>query len=77
MARPYKFHCCMEICGGDKKEKWQPVAINHFQNETQNVIPLGFEPKTHSLEGCCSIQLSYGTRYHFGVKPKISCKFTK
>ena len=25
------------------------------------VIPLGFEPKTHSLEGCCSIQLSYGT----------------
>ena len=26
------------------------------------VIPLGFEPKTHSLEGCCSIQLSYGTR---------------
>lgn len=26
-----------------------------------NVIPLGFEPKTHSLEGCCSIQLSYGT----------------
>ena len=25
------------------------------------VIPLGLEPKTHSLEGCCSIQLSYGT----------------
>ena len=25
------------------------------------MIPLGFEPKTHSLEGCCSIQLSYGT----------------
>ena len=25
------------------------------------VIPLGFEPKAHSLEGCCSIQLSYGT----------------
>ena len=25
------------------------------------VIRLGFEPKTHSLEGCCSIQLSYGT----------------
>ena len=23
------------------------------------VIRLGFEPKTHSLEGCCSIQLSY------------------
>ena len=28
---------------------------------TRLVIPLGFEPKTHSLEGCCSIQLSYGT----------------
>jgi len=25
------------------------------------VIPIGFEPMTHSLEGCCSIQLSYGT----------------
>ena len=25
------------------------------------VIPSGFEPETHSLEGCCSIQLSYGT----------------
>jgi hypothetical protein len=22
--------------------------------------PEGFEPPTHSLEGCCSIQLSYG-----------------
>ena len=27
----------------------------------QLVIRLGFEPKTHSLEGCCSIQLSYRT----------------
>ena len=26
------------------------------------VIRLGFEPKTHSLEGCCSIQLSYRTK---------------
>jgi hypothetical protein len=25
------------------------------------VIPFGFEPKTYSLEGCCSIQLSYET----------------
>ncbi len=24
------------------------------------VSPGGFEPSTHSLEGCCSIQLSYG-----------------
>ena len=27
------------------------------------VIPSGFEPETHSLEGCCSIQLSYGTPF--------------
>ena len=26
------------------------------------VIRAGFEPTTHSLEGCCSIQLSYRTR---------------
>ena len=38
------------------------------------VIRLGFEPKTHSLEGCCSIQLSYRTavcrfaRFAMGVK---------
>ena len=27
----------------------------------ESVIPAGFEPTTRSLEGCCSIQLSYGT----------------
>ena len=30
-------------------------------NSELSVIPSGFEPETHSLEGCCSIQLSYGT----------------
>jgi hypothetical protein len=25
------------------------------------VIRIGFKPMTHSLEGCCSIQLSYRT----------------
>ena len=29
------------------------------------VIPAGFEPTTHSLEGYCSIQLSYGTNILF------------
>ena len=27
------------------------------------VIRLGLKPRTHSLEGCCSIQLSYRTRF--------------
>ena len=34
--------------------------LDYFQ-----VIPSGFEPETHSLEGCCSIQLSYGTNLDF------------
>ena len=29
------------------------------------MIRLGFEPKTHSLEGCCSIQLSYRTEPYY------------
>ena len=32
------------------------------------VIPRGFEPRTHSLEGCCSIQLSYGTILNWECK---------
>ncbi len=30
-------------------------------NEPHSVVPAGFEPTTHRLEICCSIQLSYGT----------------
>lgn len=33
------------------------------------VIPTGVEPVTHSLEGCCSIQLSYGTLF-FAISRK-------
>jgi hypothetical protein len=29
------------------------------------VIWTGFKPVTHSLEGCCSIQLSYQTSFEF------------
>src|SRR5262245_60194846 len=30
--------------------------------------PGGFEPPTHSLEGCCSIQLSYGRHSHSSAR---------
>ena len=43
---------------GYKGERKRPPSELRGQ---KHVIPLGFEPKTHSLEGCCSIQLSYGT----------------
>jgi hypothetical protein len=33
-----------------------------------SVIRPGFEPGTHSLEGCCSIQLSYRTILKCGAK---------
>ena len=32
------------------------------------VIEEGFEPSTHSLEGCCSIQLSYPTGHSFRMR---------
>ena len=35
------------------------------------VIRLGFEPKTHSLEGCCSIQLSYRTNPYERNAPTV------
>ena len=38
--------------------KKRPTFVERF---CLVVIRLGFEPKTHSLEGCCSIQLSYRT----------------
>jgi hypothetical protein len=33
-----------------------------------SVIRAGFEPTTHSLEGCCSIQLSYRTPVSFKLQ---------
>lgn len=44
------------------------------------MCPVGFEPTTHSLEGCCSIQLSYGHTSYIKcflvyVKSSISCEY--
>ena len=36
------------------------------------VIRSGFEPETHSLEGCCSIQLSYQTLAFGNLVLKLS-----
>src|SRR5262249_7888248 len=35
------------------------------------VSPAGFEPATHSLEGCCSVQLSYGEGFTDGRGERI------
>ena len=43
------------------------------------VIPERFERSTHSLEGCCSIQLSYETiliSLHQGISALKRCKIT-
>ena len=37
-------------------------VLRHWPKDVSSpVIPARFERATHSLEGCCSIQLSYGT----------------
>ncbi len=37
------------------------MSVYCLQLSDLKVIRAGFEPTTHSLEGCCSIQLSYRT----------------
>ena len=49
--------------GGDTEQIRQKKRCkSHTCSEKKLAIPVGFEPTTHSLEGCCSIQLSYGTK---------------
>ena len=59
--RPAVLLICLKIkgIGGYKKE----LAIK-FDDQSTNVTPIGFEPMAHSLEGCCSIQLSYGANHN-------------
>ena len=49
--------CCKINAFGAKKSGTEDKLIS----QSHEVIPIGFEPMAHSLEGCCSIQLSYGT----------------
>ena len=64
----------------DSLNRRNPLIIKGFdtkkpQNISEtSVIPLGLEPKTHSLEGCCSIQLSYGTQTSYAVSTRLSAK---
>ncbi len=52
-------------CQKDRKEKSHLIR---WLRSDFSVIRLGFEPKTHSLEGCCSIQLSYRTIFQGAQK---------
>ena len=64
----------------DSLNRRNPLIIKGFdtkkpQNISEtSVIPLGLEPKTHSLEGCCSIQLSYGTPISSAVSRCLPAK---
>ena len=49
--------CCKINAFGAKKNGTEDKLIS----QSHEVTPIGFEPMAHSLEGCCSIQLSYGT----------------
>ena len=52
----HKCHIAAPCHGPINKEKQDLSEVLLFL-----VIPTRFERVTHSLEGCCSIQLSYGT----------------
>ena len=52
----HKCHIAAPCHGPINKEKQDLAEVLLFL-----VIPTRFERVTHSLEGCCSIQLSYGT----------------
>ena len=67
---------CEILVDGIRREL---IKLYKNEREAKNLLPfrvieLGFEPKTHSLEGCCSIQLSYRTILMFRLE---GCPFAK
>ena len=58
------FHGLNFFFGGGKRGGKNKVGKSlDFLTFGGLVIRLGLKPRTHSLEGCCSIQLSYRTRF--------------
>ena len=52
-----------------------PLAYSLFHlHKNYLVIRSGFEPETHSLEGCCSIQLSYQTSSECACRKNDACQ---
>ena len=51
---------------GDRAER-EPASdtVRHTGNVAMR--PGGFEPPTNSLEGCCSVHLSYGRRVRLAI----------
>ena len=58
-----------------RPQTYDPIAQGSCRSVTR-VIQAGFEPTTHSLEGCCSIQLSYWTAVIAGAKVAKSAETT-
>ena len=50
------------------------LSPNNLKTKKSFVIRSGFEPETHSLEGCCSIQLSYQTSSECACKKKLATR---
>ena len=50
------------------------LSPNNLKTKKSFVIRSGFEPETHSLEGCCSIQLSYQTSSECAYRMNDACQ---
>ncbi len=64
LKRYFHLDSCVWICMRVKRLQRKSLIKKKKGFRRRNpisVIGLGFEPRTHSLEGCCSIQLSYLT----------------